>query len=119
MAGTSWGTRRFPVRIGRAAASDLQFEEPGVWDQHLQLDLDPACGFVLHADLNAPVQVNGERVQEAILRNGDAIEIGSIKLQFWLGETRQTGLRLREAVTWAAIMGVCFAQIGLLYWLLR
>ena len=44
-AGTSWVARRFPVRIGRAAVSDLQIEEEGVWDQHLQVDFIPADGL--------------------------------------------------------------------------
>ena len=41
-AGTAWVARRFPVRIGRSAGADLQLEESGVWDEHLQLDFKPA-----------------------------------------------------------------------------
>ena len=78
-AGTAWVARRFPVRIGRSAAADLQLEEDGVWDQHLQLDFDPAEGIVLSAQPNALATVNGQPVQQTVLRNGDAIEIGSLK----------------------------------------
>jgi hypothetical protein len=94
-------------------------EDPGVWDQHLLLDFDPAEGFVLRVQPNALVRVNGEQVEQATLRNGDEIEFGSAKLQFWLAETRQTGLRLRDAFTWTTIVTACLVQIALLYWLLR
>jgi pSer/pThr/pTyr-binding forkhead associated (FHA) protein len=118
-AGTVWMARRFPVRIGRAAAADLQLDESGVWDQHLQLDLSPGEGFVLSAQPNALASVNGQAVHQALLRNGDAIDVGSVKMQFWLGETRQGGLRFREGLTWAGIAIVTLGQVGLIYWLLR
>jgi pSer/pThr/pTyr-binding forkhead associated (FHA) protein len=118
-AGTAWVARRFPVRIGRSAGADLQVEEDGVWDQHLQLDFDPAAGIVLSAQPNALAAVNGQAVDHAVLRNGDVIDIGSLRLQFWLSETRQTDLRLREAFTWAAIAAISLGQVGLIYWLLR
>jgi hypothetical protein len=51
------------------------------------------------------------------LRNGDGVEIGALKMQFWLGQTRQAGLRFREWLTWAAIAALCLAQIALIYWL--
>jgi hypothetical protein len=117
-AGTSWVARRFPVRIGRAAGSDLQVEEQGVWDQHLQVDFIPADGFVLSAQPNTLVSVNGQPVQETVLHSGDVVEAGSLKLQFWLSETRQAGLRLREGLTWAAIASISLGQITLIYWLL-
>ena len=117
-AGTLWVARRFPVRIGRDDASDLQVEEPGVWDQHLRVDFIPADGFVLSAQTNALAAVNGQSVQETVLRSGDLIEAGSLKLQFWLSETRQAGLRGRELLTWAAIASVSLGQIALIYWLL-
>jgi hypothetical protein len=118
-AGTTWVARRFPVRIGRSSAADLQLEESGLWDQHLQLDFNPQEGILLSAQPDALVTVNGRFVRQALLRNGDAIDIGSLRLQFWLGETRQTGLRVREGVTWAGIAAVCLGQVGLIYWLLR
>src|SRR6266568_1560434 len=97
-AGTSWVARRFPVRIGRAGGCDLQVDDAGVWDQHLQLDFIPADGFVLSAQPDCLVAVNAQPVQETVLRSGDIIEAGSLKLQFWLSETRQVGLRLRESL---------------------
>jgi hypothetical protein len=118
-AGTSWEARHFPVRIGRSAAADLQLEEGGVWDQHLQLDFSSGEGIVLSAQPNALAAVNGQPVERTALRSGDAIDIGSLKLQFWLTETRQTGLRFREGLTWVAIAAISIGQVGLIYWLLR
>jgi pSer/pThr/pTyr-binding forkhead associated (FHA) protein len=117
-AGAVWNARRFPVRIGRAADSDLRLEEEGVWERHLALDFDPAEGVVLSALPDALASVNGEPLQQTILHNGDLIEFGSLRLQFWLSETRQRGLRFREALTWLGITAVAALQVALIYWVL-
>src|ERR1035437_1682509 len=118
-AGTTWVARRFPVRIGRSAEADLQLEESGVWDEHLQLDFKPAEGIVLSAQPNALAAVNGQAVHQAVLRNGDAIDIGSLKLQFWLTETRQAGLRLREGFSLGCLRPHSPWPGCFIYWLLR
>src|ERR1035437_1257001 len=118
-AGTTWVARRFPVRIGRSAAADLQLEADGVGEQHLQLDFNPAKGIVLRARPKALAAVNGQPVHQAVLRNGDAIDIGSLRMRFWLSETRQVGLHFREGVTWAGIAAICLGQVSLIYWLLH
>ena len=118
-AGTVWTARRFPVRIGRAQNADLRLEDDGVWDRHLMLQFRRADGFVLSTQPGALAAVNGEPVHEAVLRNGDTIDVGALKLQFWLSETRQFGLGLRETLAWLGILLVCLGQVGLLYWLLR
>ena len=117
-AGSSWETRRFPVRIGRSAGSDLQLEEAGIWDDHLKVGLEPNEGFMAETQANAIASINGQPIQRAALRNGDTVEIGSVKIQFWLSEARQRGQAFREAFVWSVISLVCLAQIGLVYWLL-
>ena len=118
-AGTPWTTRRFPVKVGRSARNDLQVEEDGVWDQHLQITLDPAEGFTMETQAGALSSVNGQPVQGTVLRNGDIIEIGSAKMQFWMGEARQRGLYLREALSWAIVAAVSIGQLALIYWLIH
>ena len=118
-AGTNWVARRFPVRIGRSGTADLPLEEDGVWDEHLQLNFKAAEGIVLSAQPNALVAVNGQPVRQTVLRNGDTIEVGSLRMQFWLSETRQAGLRFREGLTWAGIAAISLGQVGLIYWLLH
>lgn len=119
MAGTVWVARRFPVRIGRSVASDLRLEEAGVWDDHLLLQFHRDEGFLLSVQPDALASVNGEQVREAVLRNGDLIELGALKLQFWLAEMRQTSSRVRDALVWTGITAVFLAQLGLIYWLLQ
>jgi len=118
-AGVFWNARRFPVRVGRAAASDLKLEDDGVWDDHFQVSLNPAEGFTLSAHSGAIVTVNQSPVHTARLRNGDVITAGSARLCFRLGDNRQRGLRLREWFVWTLILGVCLGQIALIYWLLQ
>jgi pSer/pThr/pTyr-binding forkhead associated (FHA) protein len=116
-AGAEWVARHFPVRIGRITASDLCLEEEGVWDQHLRIDLRRGQGLVLTTASDAYVTVNGERVESARLRNGDTITLGSVRLLFGLGPTRQRSLRLRETLTWLALAALCLGQVALIYWL--
>jgi pSer/pThr/pTyr-binding forkhead associated (FHA) protein len=118
-AGAVWSARHFPVRIGRSAGSDLQLEEHGVWDEHLRIGLNPAAGFALETQPDALVTVNGQPVQRAVLRNGDTLEVGSVKIQFWLKEARQRGLRMQEALVWAVIAVVTTLQMALFYWLIQ
>ena len=119
MAGTTFVARHFPVRIGRAAAADLRLEEPGVWDEHLQIILAGKEGFLVETHADAITTVNGQPVQQLALRNGDLIEIGALKIQFWLGEAAQRGLKIREALVWAIIAAVTVTQIALIYWLIQ
>lgn len=118
-AGASWAARRFPVRVGRAPANDLQLEDAGIWDEHLLLSFQPQSGFLLSTRGEALASVNGQPVQETLLRNGDTLQLGSVRLQFWLADTRQSGLLIREWLTWTAIAGICLGQVGIIYWLLR
>ncbi len=115
---TEWVTRRFPVQIGRSSHADLRLEEEGVWDEHLNLMLDSNEGFILETFPNALATVNGQPLDRIILRNGDLIELGSVKMQFFLSQNCQKGLRFREALTWAGITVISLVQICLLYWLI-
>lgn len=119
MAGTSFVARHFPVRVGRAAGADLRLEEPGVWDEHFQILLAGNEGFIFENHPHASTTVNGQSAQHAPLRNGDLIEIGALKIQFWLTEAKQKGLKLREAFVWAMVAAVTVLQFGLIYWLIR
>lgn len=119
MAGTTFVARHFPVRVGRGAEADLQSEEPGVWDEHLQIVLAGKEGFFVETHAGALTTVNGQPAQPTALRNGDVIELGSLKIQFWLGEAPQRGLKIREALVWAIIAAVTITQLALIYWLIQ
>ena len=115
MAGAEKVARHFPFRIGRSPSADLRVEDDGVWDEHLQLAFDSANGFVLTSNPNALASINGQRFREAVLRNGDSIEIGALKIRFWLGETRQYSLRFREWLTWIGFAVLIAVQLYLIY----
>jgi len=118
MAGAERVARHFPFRIGRSASADLQLDDPGVWDQHLEVAFDPGTGFILNTHPDAIATINGQPVRETILRNGDTIEIGALKIRFWLADTRQTSLRLREWFAWTAFAAILAGQLALIYrWL--
>ena len=117
-AGSQWVARRFPVSIGRSAKADLRLDDPGVWDQHLQILLKPREGYFLQAEKDALISVNGQPLQSSLLRNGDSIEFGASRLQFWLAESRQRGLGSREWLTWFGVAMISLGQVALVYWLL-
>jgi pSer/pThr/pTyr-binding forkhead associated (FHA) protein len=118
-AGSQPVARRFPFRIGRAAGNELQLEDDGVWDRHLTLEFQPQSGFHLATSPDAIATVNGEPVQNKILRNGDTLMVGSVKIQFWLAAARQGSLLAREFFVWALIAAVTVAELILVYWLLK
>ena len=115
MAGEHWLARHLPVHIGRQKNSDLQLEENGVWDQHVTIRLANPEGFILEAQPNALVTLNGETVRSARLRNGDTIGLGSVKFQFRLTAPRQRMLWLREWFLWLLVAAVAAAEILLVY----
>ncbi len=118
-AGRQTVARRFPFRVGRAAGNELQLDDDGVWDRHLTLEFQREAGFTLTTAPDALAAVNRRPVQTAVLRNGDLITLGSVQLQFWLGDARQRGLRAGEFFVWALVVGVTCAQFALIYWLIR
>jgi pSer/pThr/pTyr-binding forkhead associated (FHA) protein len=119
LAGAVVAARRFPFSVGRNNDASLRLEEDGVWDRHLELDLEMPDGFRLRTNPGALTAVNGQPTEQTILRNGDVIEIGPVKIQFWLSRTRQADLRLREFLTWFALATLCAAQVAVVYWLIR
>ena len=115
MAGVKQDARHFPFRIGRGAADHLRVEEAGVWDGHVTLAFDPAAGIVMSAPASALVAVNGRPCREGVLHNGDELELGALKIRFWLGAPRQRSLRVREWLTWTVFVLIAAAQIILIY----
>jgi Inner membrane component of T3SS, cytoplasmic domain len=115
MAGSEHEARHFPFLLGRGAAADLRTEDDGLWERHAELALDGTEGFVLKAQEEALVTVNGHPCREASLRNGDEVALGGLKPRFWIGPTRQRSLWFREGLVWAVIILVTAAQFVLIY----
>ena len=117
-AGGTCSARRFPVRVGRLPTADLSIQDGGIWEEHFEIDLSDSKEFILVAKSDGLLSVNGAPLKKTALRNGDIIEAGTTKLQFWLGEVGQTGLPWRERLIWALVMAVCLIQIAVIYLLL-
>jgi pSer/pThr/pTyr-binding forkhead associated (FHA) protein len=117
-AGCQTIVRHFPCRIGRAAESELPLDDDGVWDRHLTLDFQRGTGFTFAIASDALASVNGQPLQIAVLRNGDIVTLGSVKLQFWLAAPRQRSWRSGEYLVWLLVAAVTAGQFVLIYWLL-
>ena len=116
-AGSAQTAVQFPCTIGRASGDHLQLVEAGVWERHLQLDLQIPDGFRVRRLGEGRASVNGVEFDDLALRNGDVIELGAVKVQFWLAEVRQSDNRVRETLAWlglAALVLLEAALIGLL-----
>jgi pSer/pThr/pTyr-binding forkhead associated (FHA) protein len=113
-AGAVYPLQRLPALIGRNLAADIRLEDPGIWDRHLQIEMAPDENVIFSVLPGSWALINGRQFESAPLRNGDLVEIGSVKLQFWLSQTRQRSLRLREAFTWVALGLLCAAQVALI-----
>jgi len=108
----------FPIRLGRSSDCALRIEEEGVWDNHVEIELDNENRFHLRRISDASVMVNDEPMEdEQPLANGDVLALGSVKLQFWLGTVQQRRLSTREAAVWALLAAVTAVQVSLLLWL--
>jgi predicted component of type VI protein secretion system len=117
-AGAQFTASRLPLQIGRAAGAGLSLEEPGVWPRHFQIARQ-GRDLVCQAEADALLSINGVQVDHAVLRSGDVISIGALKIQFALSPVRQSSPRAREWLTWAALVLLCLGQVLLIYRLMR
>lgn len=117
-AGQSLVVRRFPCALGREPGADLRLEDPGVWEQHAALSFESPPNITLRARPEVQVMVNGQPVQEAILRAGDLLELGGTKISFGLSPVKQRGLRFRETLVWGGLILLLLAQLALIRWVL-
>ena len=116
-AGAEFSARRFPVNIGRSASNHLVLEEPGVWADHFQI-LFSCDGLILKTSPQAPILVNDQPLTETVLRNGDLITLGLLKIRFGFTPVRQRNQKLVEWLTWLGLASLYCGQISLIYWLL-
>jgi predicted component of type VI protein secretion system len=109
-AGQRFESEKFPITVGRSADCSLALNEPGVFDRHFEIKFS-AEGFTLQPFPNAVVAVNGVRADAPLLlRNGDLLNAGYPKIQFWLGALKQRGLKIREGFAWLMIAAIIATQ---------
>jgi len=88
---TTSGERSFPLRfaeasLGRALDNEVVLESNDVSRRHARLE--PAGSVLRLVDLGSTngTRVNGKRVAEHLLREGDLVELGSLQLTFHVGD---------------------------------
>lgn len=97
---------------------ELPLEEPGVWQRHFQINWRPE-GLLIEAEPEVLLNVNDSPTQRAVLRNGDILTLGALKIRFSFSPVRQSSLALRECLTWMALGALCLGQVALVYLLIR
>ena len=70
------------VRVGRSAANDIVLDDASVSRRHALLARRGQSTFVLDDRSLNGVQVNGQRVSEAPLEDGDALLLGHVALRY-------------------------------------
>lgn len=114
LAGQRRLVRHFPFRVGRSPQAGLSLAEPGVWDQHCELTVQPEAGICVAALGEARLAVNGENVRSARLRNGDELDLGGVRLRFALADAPLRNYRLRSALVWLVLGLVLAGQVALI-----
>lgn len=117
-AGQSFDVADFPCTLGRSAGDGIRIEEPGIWERHLTFTFEAGQGVTVTRHSEAMAVVNDKSIDSHRLQPGDFIDLGALKLRFWLSpvELRREGWR--ENLLWIIIGLVVVVQIGLLFWLL-
>jgi pSer/pThr/pTyr-binding forkhead associated (FHA) protein len=70
------------TRIGRGLAADLRLDENSVSRRHAMLVNDSDGARILDDRSSNGTFVNGERVEQATLANGDVVMLGRVVLRF-------------------------------------
>lgn len=118
MAGQSITARRFPFRIGRGPESDLRSEDAGVWEQHCQIDYRPLEGFFVTTQPRASTLLGTEPLTGPTrLVNGSELVAGSLRLRFALDDPPARSFRLRNTLTWLALLALVLLQAWLISYL--
>ena len=106
--------RRFPFRVGRASTADLQSTEPGVWDEHFQIDYQAGESFRLIPAGNTRTLLNGRTIESPEhLVSGAEITAGSLRVRFGLTDPQTRGLLVREAMSWVLLTVVVVLECWL------
>ncbi|MBL9137931.1 MAG: FHA domain-containing protein [Verrucomicrobiales bacterium] len=109
---------RYPFQVGRGSDVDLRLQSPGVWDRHLEFELQPQEGLLVQCQQGALATIGSESVERRRLRNGDEIRIGDLTLQVYLAPVVRRSLAVWEVLFWTVMVIVALAQFLLGYALL-
>ncbi len=75
-------------RLGRASNNDLCFDNDSVSGNHAEIYHLPDGTFqICDLDSTNGTWVNGQRIHGQILKNGDVVELGEVRLHFRFGDS--------------------------------
>ncbi|MDQ5910115.1 MAG: hypothetical protein QG599_2211 [Pseudomonadota bacterium] len=74
-------------RLGRSPNNDFRFDNDSVSSRHAEVHYLPDGSFQI-CDLGSTngTWVNGQRIQNQLLKNGDVVELGEVRLHFRVGD---------------------------------
>ncbi|GEM_PF-1916705 len=80
--GTEFRLKMGVTNIGSGSGNDIRMDDPSIAEKHAQITFGPD-GFTIY-DYNTPggIMVNGQRISEHLVQNGDKIQIGDVELRF-------------------------------------
>ncbi len=80
--GTEYRLKMGVTNIGSGKENDIVMSDPSIAEKHAQITFGPD-GFTIY-DYNTPggIMVNGQRISERLVQNGDKIQIGDVELRF-------------------------------------
>jgi hypothetical protein len=102
-----------PAVLGRAGSGVVPLAGPGVWDRHFELQKSGDGRIVLRVLGEARVSVGASPIRERVLKNGDELEVGAVRMRFGLSRPSSRSLVGREVGFWCAC-GVVIVLEGLL-----
>lgn len=74
-------------RIGRLEDNDLSFDNNSVSGHHAEVFyLSDGSFQIVDADSTNGTWVNGQRIETHLLKNGDVVELGEVRLHFRIGD---------------------------------
>jgi len=68
--------------IGRSPSNDIVLKETKVSRQHATINYRDGSYYIMDLKSSNGVYVNGKKVEESLLKDGDEIKVGSFKFQF-------------------------------------
>ena len=76
------------IRLGRHPEADILLDDITLSRQHAEVRQTPDGYVVVDAGSLNGTYLNRRRVEEALLRNGDELQVGRFRLVFYDGATR-------------------------------
>jgi hypothetical protein len=111
--GHSVSIDRYPFVIGKNQEAQLRLSDPGIWDNHLAIELTVGESPTIKRIGDGSISVNSDPIENATLRNGDIITIGAAQLRFNSAPAKRKSLVFQNSASWIAMILVVILEIFL------